>query len=114
MENQELLLQCVNSAKEKKAEQIISLDLKDLSLIGDYFLIMTAKNNRQAQAIADGIAEDLKEQGINVGRMEGYNEGRWILVDLSAVIVHIFQQEEREYYSLEKLWGDAPRQSYDD
>ena len=109
---EQLLQRCVALAQEKKARDIVSLTLTGLTLIADYFLIMSATNTRQAQAIADEITETLKAEGRPALRVEGRQEGRWILIDLGAVVVHIFLDEERAYYNLERLWGDAPRQTY--
>ena len=112
LEAHELLAFCVDKAVEKKAKNIISLELKDLTLICDYFLLMTADNTRQAQAIADFLEEELEAIDEKPRHIEGYDAGRWVLLDCSAVVVHIFLEEEREYYNLERLWGDAPRTEY--
>lgn len=112
MNSQELLDKCVSWAKEKKAQDIMSMDLRGISLIADYFLLATAGNTRQAQAIADYLKEEAETLANPPLRMEGYNQGRWILLDFGSVIVHIFMAEERQYYNLERLWGDAPRQNY--
>ncbi len=109
---EQLLQRCVALAQEKKARDIVSLTLTGLTLIADYFLIMSATNTRQAQAIADEITETLKAEGRPALRVEGHREGRWILIDLGAVVVHVFLDDERAYYNLERLWGDAPRQAY--
>ena len=108
MESQTLLRFCVEKALEKKARDILAMDLGGLSLICDYFLLATATNSRQCQAIADHISEELAKVNQAPLRQEGYAEGRWILLDCNSVIVHIFQEEERKYYNLERLWGDAP------
>jgi ribosome-associated protein len=112
LEARELLALCVAKAEEKKAKNIVSLEMKDLTLICDYFLLMTADNTRQAQAIADFLEEELEAVNEKPRHIEGHDAGRWVLLDCSAVIVHIFLEEEREYYSLERLWGDAPRKSH--
>ncbi|MGI5891565.1 MAG: ribosome silencing factor [Bacillota bacterium] len=95
-------------SKKKKAVDIVSINLQGITLIGDYFLLMTASNTRQGQAIADYIKEQSEIRGKNVLRVEGYEDARWILLDFGDIIVHIFQEEERKYYNLERLWGDAP------
>ena len=112
MEARELLAFCVDKAQEKKAKNLVSLDMKDLTLICDYFLVMTVDNKRQAQAIADFLEEELKNIDQKPRHIEGYADGRWVLLDCSSLVVHIFQEEERQYYSLERLWGDAPREEY--
>ena len=103
-----MLKTIVNSCEETKAEDIIVLDMAGLSPLTEYFLICEASNERQAQAIAKAIKNDLEEIDYSITRMEGFNEGRWILVDANDVICHIFHKEERGYYNLERLWGDAP------
>lgn len=112
MNSQELLDKCVSLVKEKKAQDIMSMDLRGISIIADYFLLATAANTRQAQAIAEYLKEEAGELDHPPLRIEGYNQGRWILLDFGTVIVHVFMAEERQYYNLERLWGDAPRQSY--
>lgn len=112
LETQQFLEKCTALAKEKKAEGIISLYMKDLTSITDYFLIMTAGNTRLAKALSDYIREEFKEQGLPVSRVEGYKDGRWILMDYGFLIIHIFQEEERQYYNLERIWGDAPKLEY--
>lgn len=99
----------------KKAEDILSLDLRAVGyLLCDYFVIATAESDRQAQAAVDGILERLKEvEGpLRSYRMEGYEVGQWILLDLGDIIVHVQLPEARRYYRLEELWGDAKQQSY--
>ncbi|MCL2496196.1 MAG: ribosome silencing factor [Clostridiales bacterium] len=108
LESQTLLRFCAEKALEKKARDVLGMDLSGLSLICDYFLLMTVTNSRQCQAIADFIREELGKVNQAPLRQEGYSEGRWLLLDCSSVIVHIFQDEERKYYNLERLWGDAP------
>lgn len=109
---EQLLERVVALAQEKKAYDLISLKLTGLTLIADYFAIMTAGNTRQAQALSDHIYESLKDEGHPALRIEGYSDGRWILLDYGAVVVHIFLEEERSFYDLERLWGDAERKAY--
>ena len=107
MDSKQMMERCVELAKEKKAQDILALDLRGISIISDFFLIMTASNNRQAQAIAEHLAVESKKEDFAPERIEGYRDGRWVLLDYGAVIVHIFLENERQYYNLEKLWGDA-------
>ena len=109
---EQLLEKVIGLAQNKKARDLISLKLSGLTLIADYFIIMTAGNTRQAQALSDHIYEELKDQECQALRIEGYQEGRWILLDYGVVVVHIFQEEERSFYDLERLWGDAERKDY--
>ncbi len=103
----------IKSAWSKKAEDIVLLNLKKISGVTDYFVICTAGSDVQARVIADKIQEDLKGKGL-ILHVEGYESGRWVLIDCFTVVVHIFRQEAREFYGLEKFWGDAPREEYPD
>ncbi|HET9918421.1 MAG TPA: ribosome silencing factor [Ktedonobacteraceae bacterium] len=97
----------VDAAADKKASDIILLDVRELTTIADYFVICSANNPRQLQAIADGVDEALEKQGARMFHREGDAETGWLLLDFSDVIVHIFGQTEREYYRLERLWNQA-------
>lgn len=94
-------------ALEKKATNVKVLDLRKLADVTDYFLICSAEVELQARAIADNIAEKLKKRGIKAWHSEGYQNSKWILLDYVDVVVHIFLDETREFYGLERLWGDA-------
>ncbi|MCD5323644.1 MULTISPECIES: ribosome silencing factor [Pontibacillus] len=111
MESKELMKIAAQACEDKRAEDIIAMDMQNVSLIADYFIICHGTNERQVQAIARGIKEAAEEQGMIVKRMEGFEESRWILVDLDDVVCHIFHKDERNYYNLERLWGDAPSYS---
>ena len=108
MSERDLLLTVVKAADDKRAEQIVALNMKGISLIADYFLICHGNSDKQVQAIAKEMKEKAEELGYSVKRMEGYDEARWILVDLGDVVAHVFHRDERSYYNLERLWGDAP------
>jgi ribosome-associated protein len=100
---------CAEIADEKKAQDIVVLDISKLTFIAEYFVICTGINERQLQTIADEIKAKLKKRSIqNIG-IEGYNEAKWILMDYGDVIVHLFSKEMRSFYELELLWGDAPK-----
>ncbi|WP_066367937.1 ribosome silencing factor [Neobacillus fumarioli] len=109
MDNQELLKIAVKAADDKRAEDILALDMKGISLIADYFVICHGNSDKQVQAIAGEIKEKAEENGFSVKRMEGFEEARWVLVDLGDVVAHVFHRDERSYYNLERLWGDAPK-----
>ncbi|MEE9514668.1 MAG: ribosome silencing factor [Candidatus Brocadiales bacterium] len=100
---------CAQIADDKKAEDIVILDLQGLASFTDYFVICSGFNKRQLQAIAD---ETVKQAGaLNIKGLgkEGYDDARWILLDYVSVIVHLFDKDTRIFYDLELLWGDAPR-----
>ncbi len=109
MNSRELVSKVVKAIKEKKGTNIIILQMKDLSALTDYYVLANGNSRVQTQAIADEIKDEIAKTGISFARREGYAEGRWILLDFGNVIVHVFQEEEREFYSLERLWGDALR-----
>ncbi|HET7580886.1 MAG TPA: ribosome silencing factor [Bacillales bacterium] len=108
MTEEELALLTAKAADDKKADKIVVLNMEGISLITDYFMICHGNSEKQVQAIARAIKEVAEDRDIPIKRMEGYDSGRWVLVDLGSVITHIFHREEREHYQLEKLWGDAP------
>jgi ribosome-associated protein len=96
-------------AADRKALDIVQLDLRGMVGYADYFLICSGRSDRQTKAIHDAIHEGMKrELGLFPRRVEGLTEGRWILMDYLDVIVHVFTPETREYYRLEQLWGEAP------
>jgi ribosome-associated protein len=97
----------VDIASDKKASDIILLDIREVSTFADYFVICSGNNRRQIQAIADAIDEQLGELGAKALHREGIAEAGWILLDFGDVIVHIFGPKEREYYRLESLWNEA-------
>lgn len=112
MNSQELLAIAVDAIDNKKGEDTISLEMKGISDMTDYFVVTHGNNERQVQAIARAVKEVANEQNIEVKRMEGYNEARWILIDLADVVVHVFHKDERNYYNIEKLYQDAPLESH--
>lgn len=97
----------VDACEERKAGNIVALDMTDLTPMADYFLICHGNNERQVQAIARSVKAALEEREERIIRMEGFNSARWILIDLGHIICHIFHKDERHYYNLERLWGDA-------
>lgn len=109
---QEMLKIAVAAAQEKKALDIISLDMRKISLFTDFFLICSGRSKIQTQAIADEIMEKMQSNKIQLLHKEGYEEGKWILLDYNYVVLHIFQPDVREFYNLERLWGDAPKVAY--
>ncbi|KKI88542.1 ribosomal silencing factor RsfS [Bacillus sp. SA1-12] len=108
MNGRDILTIVAKAADSKRAEDIIALNMKGISLISDYFLICHGNSDKQVQAIAREIKEKALEMEIQVTRLEGFDEARWVLIDLGDVVVHVFHKDERSYYNLERLWGDAP------
>lgn len=94
---------------DKKAEDVTVLDVRGLTSYADYFVVMTAESDRQASAIADHVEHAMKELGVSKVSVEGYETGRWILVDYGDVVAHVMNKESRGFYDLEGLWADAPR-----
>jgi len=98
----------IRCASDKKAGQMVALDLREIASFTEFFLIATGANQRQVQAIADEINEQLKKQlQMRPIRVEGYSAAEWVLLDYGDFIVHIFNNEAREFYDLERLWRDA-------
>jgi len=96
-------------ADDRKALDIVQLDLRGMIGYADYFVICTGRSDRQTRAIHDGIHAGMKQaHGLLPRRVEGLSEGRWILMDYLDVVVHVFTPETREFYRLEQLWGEAP------
>ena len=100
---------CVKIADDRKATNISVLHVEELFVITDYFVICSGKTNRHVQSIAQAIELEVKKQNLSCHHIEGYEDGKWILMDLGDIIVHIFEEEVRNYYELEDLWADAPR-----
>ena len=103
-----LLTTAYQAVDDKKGEDIVVLNMEGVSLIADQFIICHANSGRQVQAIAKEVADKASEAGFSTRRIEGMDMARWVLVDLGDVVVHVFHKDERGYYNLEKLWGDAP------
>jgi len=100
---------CAQAADDKKASDILILDLRGLTYITDYFVICSGSNVTQVGAIADGVGQALARAGLHPSHVEGEVEASWVLMDYGDIVVHIFDEQTRAYYCLEKLWGDAPR-----
>ncbi len=99
----------INAALGKKATDLVVLDVRKLSSIGDVFIICSGRSNRQVMAIAEHIQVDLKKHGITPLSVEGKKEGHWVLLDYGHVIIHVFYEPVRSFYDLEGLWIDADR-----
>ncbi len=105
LDAREFALQAARLLQDKKAQALTLLEIGKLSLIADYFLICSGTNKIQARTLCDHLRENLKDERYPLLRVEGYEAADWILLDFGAVVVHIFQQEVRAFYNLERLWG---------
>ena len=114
LSGEELARLAAEYADDKKAQDIVELDLRGVLGYTDYFVICSGNTDRQTKAIHDRIHQGLKkEHGLLPRRVEGLSESRWILMDYLDVVVHVFLQEVREFYELERLWSDVPRQAWE-
>jgi ribosome-associated protein len=93
---------------DRKGQDLLLLDLRGLSNSTDYFLIVTGTSDTHVRAIADHILDELKKEGMKPDHIEGLRTGRWVLVDFIDFVIHVFHPTAREFYQLERLWGDAP------
>jgi len=109
LDGKERALLCINASLKKKAKDLVILNVKTLSSFADYFIICSGTSDRQVQAIASSIQENLKEFGVLPLGVEGETFGKWVLMDYDDVIIHIFYEPIREFYDIERLWSDAPR-----
>jgi ribosome-associated protein len=97
----------IEASLDKKAFDIKVLDIKELTTVADYFIIVSGNSTIQTNAIADEIEEKMEEEGYNLLGKEGHESARWILLDFGDIIVHVFHREDREFYNLDKLWIDG-------
>jgi ribosome-associated protein len=113
-ESREAAVAAARAAAAKQAEHTAILDVHGLIVITDYFVICSGSTERQVRTIVEEIEKTLRALGRKPVRREGEGEGRWVLLDYIDLVVHVFAEEEREYYDLERLWGDAPRSTWED
>lgn len=99
----------VEAGLDRKATDPVILDVRELTSFADAFVVLTGRSDRQVKAIADAVEEALRQHGEKPLGIEGIDDGRWVLMDCNDLIVHVFQEETREHYDLERLWSDAPR-----
>ena len=98
----------IDALEDKKAEDIKIIDISDVSVLADYFIIASGNNRNQVQAMVDSVQEDLyKKAGLEAKQVEGYQTGSWILLDYADIIVHVFDEENRLFYNLERIWRDG-------
>ena len=92
---------------DKKAKDVVCLDISQKTIIADAFVIASGRSSVQVKALCDEVDEFCRDNGIETGPMEGYSAARWVIIDLKDVVVHIFRSEDRDFYNLERLWSDA-------
>jgi len=107
-DSREVAVFAARAAASKQGDRIVVLDVRDLIVITDYFVIATGGSDRQVRTIVEEVEKALRSQGTKPVRREGEDRGSWILLDFVDVVVHVFGVEERDYYDLERLWRDAP------
>ncbi len=105
----ELVQICAQAAHDTKAEDLVLLDVRDLTTFTDYFLIMSGRSTRHVQALAETIEAKFRSKRIKTSNAEGLSEGMWVLLDFDDVVVHIFYHEQRKFYDLEGLWSEGKR-----
>ena len=105
----ERIVMALAAAEEKKALNSVVLDLREIASFTDYFVITSGTNERQVQAISDGIVETLKKDGTAAARVEGYKTAEWVLLDYGDFVVHVFDEKARTFYDLERLWRESKR-----
>ncbi|GGI43598.1 ribosomal silencing factor RsfS [Paenibacillus marchantiophytorum] len=104
---EEILAFVVEAAEDKKAADVVTLNLQGVSPIADYFVICHGNSETQVQAIAGEARKKAHENGVNIRGFEGIDTARWVLLDLGDVVLHVFHRDDREYYNIERLWSDA-------
>ncbi len=98
-----------DAALDRKGEEFTTIDVSGRTILADTFALVTGRSKIQARAIADAVVDRAKAEGFAVTRVEGYNEGTWILIDLGHVIVHVFTADQRQFYNLERLWSEVEK-----
>ena len=106
-DSKEMLKVIIDALQDKKAEDIRVIDISNVSVIADYFVIASGSNTNQIQAMVDNVEEEMFKAGFDDPKVEGYNTASWILLDYKDVIVHVFDEESRSFYNLERLWRDG-------
>ena len=106
-ESKKMALLAVEALEDKKAEDITIIDISEVSVLADYFIIADGSNRNQVQAMADSAEEALGRAGYDAKQIEGYQSANWILMDYKDIIVHVFSKEDRAFYDLERIWRDG-------
>lgn len=107
MDSRELAKTAIVGLEDKKGDDIKVIDISNVSIMADYFIIASGKNRNQVQAMANSVEEKLHEVGVKPRQIEGYQTANWILMDFNDIIVHVFNEEDRLFYNLEKIWLDG-------
>ena len=107
--SKDLCKMAISALEDKKAEDISVIDISEVSVLADYFLIASGSNRSQIQALCDNVDEALGRAGIPIKQIEGYDSANWILMDFGDIIVHIFDKENRLFYDLERIWRDGKK-----
>jgi len=105
--SKEMLKIAVEALEDKKAEDIKVIDISKISVIADYFIIASGSNTNQVQAMVDSVEEKMFKAGVDDPKVEGYNSSNWVLLDYKDVIIHVFQEEDRKFYNIERIWRDG-------
>lgn len=103
----EILKKIVEIIEDKKGEQTVVLDISEISSLADYFVISSANNINQLQAISDNLQELLEKEGLKINKVEGAKNSSWVLIDFTDIVIHLFTKEDRIFYNLERIWADA-------
>jgi len=108
LEALELALLAARAAEDRKARDVMVMEMRELTTVTDYFVLASGRTPIQVRAIADHVEDEASRRGARLLHREGYERGRWVLLDYGDVVVHVLCEEERKFYALERLWGDAP------
>ena len=113
-ESKKMALLAVEALEDKKAEDITIIEIREVSVLADYFIIADGSNSNQVQAMADSAEEALGRAGYDAKQIEGYQSANWILMDYKDIIVHVFSKEDRAFYDLERIWRDGKQITKED
>lgn len=113
MDNEFVFQLVIEALNEKKAQDVKAIDISELTTIAQYFIVCNGTSTTHIKTLADRVEEKLSESGVQCLRREGYNSARWILMDYGDIVLHIFHEEDREFYGLERLWQDGKPVSVD-
>lgn len=113
-ESKKMARMAIDALEDKKAEDITILDISEISVLADYFIIANGNNRNQVQAMADSVEDSLGRAGYEPKQIEGYQTANWILMDYKDIIVHVFSEEDRGFYDLERVWRDGKQISKED